>query len=121
MNLNACAQGRQCRSRFMNLLVIVPLLLAALFAYQAGNSFEQTAGASRFHAAVRSAYSYSDRRNAKRKTPLPDNAIIHAFVHALYLRRLFATSLLQALRTTVPQRLREQVMAPIKFTSRFVA
>jgi hypothetical protein len=104
----------------MNLLVIVPLLIAALFAYQAGNSFELTAGTSRFQAAAQVSSSAAGRQNARQKTPLPVNALINAFIHALIYQYLLSTTLLFALRTSVPQRLRRQLLAPIKFTSRFV-
>ncbi|WP_419871135.1 hypothetical protein [Candidatus Pristimantibacillus sp. PTI5] len=122
MNNGVHEFGRISRKHFMNLLIIVPLLLAALFAYQAGNTFELTAGASRITAASKSKYTASvnaGKSNSTTKPILPENVLLVSFLHSLLLLyRKSAT--LYALRTSVPQRMRDLLMTPIKFTSHFV-
>ncbi|MGO4547649.1 hypothetical protein AB4Z29_22940 [Paenibacillus sp. 2TAB23] len=120
MNKDVLELGRISRKRAMNLLIIVPLLLAALFAYQAGNTFEQTAGASRMVASARFAGSANvGRKNSTTKVFLPENVLLVSYLSAL--RRIFRHSVSRfELRTTIPQRMRDLLMTPIKFTSHFV-
>ncbi|OME82111.1 hypothetical protein BK120_15655 [Paenibacillus sp. FSL A5-0031] len=107
------------RKHLMNLFLIVPLLLAALFAYQAGNMFELTAGASRITAAAKYATSTVRKQSTTATTFLPENALVAAYMHALMLIYWRSTTL-SALVTTYRQRLRDLLMTPIKFTSHFV-
>ncbi|WP_138754921.1 hypothetical protein [Paenibacillus sinopodophylli] len=120
MNKDVYEFGHISRKRIMNLLIIVPLLLAALFAYQAGNMFEQTAGASRIIAGARYAASVSvGKKNGTTKSFLPENQLLVSYLSALM--RIFRHSVSRfELRTTIPQRLRDLLMNPIKFTSHFV-
>ncbi|WP_424768675.1 hypothetical protein [Paenibacillus sp. sgz302251] len=120
MNNNRYDCGRFCRSRFLHMLVIVPLLLAALFAYQAGNSFELTAGTNRINAAANVSSAMIDRQNINNNFLLPETAPVHPFVREILMIYLLTRSLAAAMRTTVPQRMRDLHMAPIKFTSQFV-
>ncbi|MDQ8736122.1 hypothetical protein [Paenibacillus sp. LHD-38] len=120
MNKGVHEFGRISRKHLMNLLIIVPLLLAALFAYQAGNTFEQTAGASRIHASVKYTASVNvGKMNSTTKLFLPENVLLVAYLHSLLLLFRRSTTLF-ALRTSVPQRMRDLLMTPIKFTSHFV-
>lgn len=119
MNKSLYDFGRSRSKHILNLLIIVPLLLAALFAYQAGNSFEQTAGASRITAAVRYTTSITGKQGTRTKVFLPENVLLAAALHALTLMSRLSANL-SALRTFVPQRLRDLLMTPIKFTSHFV-
>lgn len=108
------------RSRIMHVLIIVPLLLAALFAYQAGNSFELTAGASRVSSVSRAAYELTDRQKADRKQLWLLKAKALAFVRSLIRVYMLPPHNRYALSSAVPQRMRDLLMTPIKFTSRYV-
>jgi hypothetical protein len=119
MNNSVYDFGRISRKHLMNLLIIVPLLLAALFAYQAGNTFEQTAGASRMTASAKYSTSIVGKQNTTTKVFFPENVLLAAYMHA-FLHMHWLSANLSALRTTVPQRLRDLLMTPIKFTSHFV-
>ncbi|OBZ11194.1 MULTISPECIES: hypothetical protein [Bacillales] len=119
MNNRALDFGHISRKHLMNLLIIVPLLLAALFAYQAGNTFELTAGASRMTASAKYSTSIVGKQNTTTKVFFPENVLLAAYMHAFLHMHWLSTSL-AALRTTVPQRLRDLLMTPIKFTSHFV-
>ncbi|HTG68041.1 MAG TPA: hypothetical protein VL921_02185 [Candidatus Udaeobacter sp.] len=119
MNKSVHDFGRSSSKHMLNLLIIVPLLLTALFAYQAGNSFEQTAGASRMTAAVQYTTSITGKQRTGTKVFLPENVLPAAAMYALMLMSRLSANL-SALRTSVPQRLRDLLMTPIKFTSQFV-
>jgi len=119
MNNGVLGFRRMSRKHIMNLFLIVPLLFAALFAYQAGNMFELTAGASRINAAVKYATSTVRKQSTTAKTFLPENVLVAAYVHALMLIYWRSTTL-SALVTSYRQRLRDLLMTPIKFTSHFV-
>lgn len=118
MKNNTYGYGRVNRNRFLNLLIIFPLLIAALFAYEAGNAFELTAGPNRVLIS-KSSYKAVCNSKSTTKTFLPENVYLIAYSHALLI--IFTLSIAHsALRTTVPQRLRDLFMHPIKFTSHFV-
>ncbi|MCA0756448.1 hypothetical protein KP806_15445 [Paenibacillus sp. N4] len=120
MNRIISIDERLYRSRIMHVLLIVPLLLAALFAYQAGNSFELTAGASRVSNVSRATFEMSDREKAGRKQLWLLKARALAFVRALVRVYLLPPHPFYALSSAVPQRMRDLLMTPIKFTSRYV-
>lgn len=120
MNRNMSNDEQLYRSRIMHMLLIVPLLLAALFAYQAGNSFELTAGASRVSNVSRATYELSDRQKADRKQLWLLKAKAMAFVRTLIRVYLLPPHPRYALSSAVPQRMRNLLMTPIKFTSRYV-
>ncbi|CAM4095837.1 hypothetical protein L1N85_10585 [Paenibacillus alkaliterrae] len=121
MNHSLYVRGRFCSNQLMNLLVIVPLLFAALFAYQASNFFELTAGTSRINAVARTAYVTVDRQNANKKHFLPPiNVLPGAIAHARKLIYSLSITLRSALSTSIPQSLRNLFLFPIKYTSLFV-
>ncbi|WP_141502172.1 hypothetical protein [Paenibacillus luteus] len=119
MNNGVLEFGRISRKHLMNLLIIVPLLMAALFAYQAGNTFELTAAASRITADAKYATANVGKQNSSTKVFLPENLLLASYMHALMLMYWLAATL-SALHTFVPQRMRDLLMTPIKFTSHFV-
>ncbi len=121
MNYNLYVLGRFCRNRMMNAMIIVPLLFAALFAYQAGNTFELAAGTSRIVNPVsRSAFAIQNKQNTKQTHlwPIKQRSIV--FVRSLTQLYMLPSLLMREFHTAVPQRMRELFMAPIKFTSHFV-
>ncbi|NIK78155.1 hypothetical protein FHS15_003293 [Paenibacillus castaneae] len=119
MNHSMYAYGRFACNRLFSVLIIIPLLFAALFAYEAGNNFELTAGSNRFHSVSKSSYKAFSKSNSTTKSFLPENIHLIAYSHALM--QIFTLSLtLSALQTSVPQRLRDLLLHPIKFTSHFV-
>ncbi|MDQ0062298.1 hypothetical protein [Paenibacillus harenae] len=112
-------QERLFRNRFINLLIILPLLLTALFAYQAGNNFELTAGSSRFNPVARATTCYArDGRSASkllqpvRRKP----AAYKASLAVLYGRPAYLSPLSQ----TILQQLKRLLLKPIKYTSVFI-
>ncbi|WP_238188189.1 hypothetical protein [Paenibacillus sp. L3-i20] len=106
------------RSLF-TLIVLLPLLLSASFAYQAGNIFELTAGTNK------SAASSSNLHITQGKHPADTKALVPNSPDVL----TAAISLLTIYLITVPisfilapylQMLKDRLLAPIKFTSTYV-
>jgi hypothetical protein len=120
VNYNLYVLGRFCRNRMMNAMIIVPLLISALFAYQAGNTFELAAGTSRICNAARPACVIQNKQNAKQTHLWTFKVRSIVFVHSLVQQYKLPSLLSREFHTAVPQRLRAILMTPIKFTSHFV-
>lgn len=107
------------RTRFLALALLLPLLITALFAYQAGNNFELTAGTRRNQVRTMAACVQVDKHPAETKALLPnspDEASAAASLLLVYLLRLPLTSLLTPHRS----RLLRQLLRTIQFSGRFV-
>ncbi|MGO4369791.1 hypothetical protein AB4Z21_03145 [Paenibacillus sp. MCAF20] len=107
------------RNRFFNLLIILPLLLTALFAYQAGNNFELTAGSSRFNPVARATTcaALNGRSPSKLLQPIRRKPAAYKVSLAVLFGR---PAYLSPLSLTILQRLKRLLLKPIKYTSVYI-
>lgn len=119
MRISKQQQEPLFNNRFINLLIILPLLLTALFAYQAGNNFELAAGSSRFNPVARATTCYAQNGRSASKLLQPVRrkpAAYKASLAVLYGRPAY----LSPLSLTILQRLKRILLKPIKYTSVFI-
>ncbi|MBH5318664.1 hypothetical protein I6N90_12735 [Paenibacillus sp. GSMTC-2017] len=106
-------------SCLFTLIVMLPLLLSASFAYQAGNNFELTAGTNK-SVASSSTIQYSQSKHpSDTKALIPNSPDVLAVAISL-LGIYLLTIPLSTILTPYFQMLRDKLLAPIKFTSTFV-
>ncbi|MCR2804189.1 hypothetical protein [Paenibacillus soyae] len=107
------------RGRLLAFALLLPLLITSLFAYQAGNNFELTAGTRKSQARTVTVYVQVDKHPSETKALLPDSPDVAAAAVSLllvYLLRLPLARLFAPYRS----RLLRKLLCTIQFSGRFV-
>lgn len=106
--------------RLFLLLLLLPLLVTASFAYQAGNNFEYAAGHGKLTQSSQiSQHIYPAKHPSDFKSLLPNSPdVLAAGLSLLIIYKLIIQT--EILRSFYPKQLKQTLMKPLKYTGNYV-